>query len=29
MPIPVEEFADLLEAGVPEELKNYLYKTSE
>lgn len=27
MPISIEEFADLLEAGVPEELKIYLYKT--
>lgn len=27
MPTPIEEFAALLEAGVPEELKNYLYKT--
>ena len=27
MPIPVEEFAEILEAGLPEELKGYLYKT--
>ena len=27
MPIPVEEFADILEAGLPEELKGYLYQT--
>ena len=26
MPIPIEEFADILEAGMPEELKPYLYK---
>lgn len=26
MPIPVDEFADYLEAGVPEELKPYFYK---
>lgn len=25
MPVPIEEFADILEAGLPEELKNYLY----
>ena len=27
MPMSIEEFADILEAGVPEELKSYLYKT--
>lgn len=26
MPIPIEEFADILESGMPEELKSYLYK---
>ncbi|MBQ6738275.1 MAG: TetR family transcriptional regulator C-terminal domain-containing protein [Synergistaceae bacterium] len=27
MPIQIEEFADILEAGLPEEIKTYLYKT--
>lgn len=29
MPIPLEEFAVLLEAGIPAELKSYLYKNAE
>ena len=27
MPIPIEEFAEILEAGLPDELKAYLHKT--